>query len=158
MAKGLPSAIAKQYGISKKGWAVFRGKKRVGGKGKSLAKPKRRRYGGYAGKARRYVKSHRIPLSIVLPTVAPIFSNMGEGSIGAGGFIKRVQEGHMEYISRDAMLLYTGYDWSNGSWNWTRAKALQGIVVGALIHKGLNMLGVNRMIAKVPVLGKYISI
>jgi hypothetical protein len=45
---------------------------------------------------------------------------------------------------------YTGFDTNTGAWEPQRATGLQGIIIGALVHKGMSMLGVNRAMAKMP--------
>lgn len=45
---------------------------------------------------------------------------------------------------------YTGFDTNTGAFEPQRATGLQGIIIGALVHKGMSMLGVNRAMAKMP--------
>lgn len=45
---------------------------------------------------------------------------------------------------------YTGYNVHTGNWDISNAKGLIPAVVGAVAHKVLNMLGVNRAFANLP--------
>ena len=54
----------------------------------------------------------------------------------------------------------TGYKPSDGShWGWDKpASTWTTILLTALGHYAMNKLGVNRSIAKIPMIGKYISL
>ena len=96
-----------------------------------------------------------IPLAPTLPIAASFVNNMGVQSIGERGVVGDVMAGRFDYALRDAMLLWTGYDTYNGSWNPLNAKALWLTAFGVAIHKGVgSMLGLNRALgrAKVPII------
>lgn len=61
MRMGLPASIIRQYGVTKKAWAVFRGKRSTPAsprrKGHFMAK--RRRTGGFMRRAKRAYTKHR---------------------------------------------------------------------------------------------------
>jgi hypothetical protein len=65
MSKGLPKAIIKKYGISKKAWSVFRGsrKRSVGSMVKGRKRSYRRRAGRWIASRRRTAKLPLIPIA-----------------------------------------------------------------------------------------------
>lgn len=86
------------------------------------------------------------------------------GGAGFDGAIKIAQdkgigEGVKEFM--DVMSIQTtGYKPSDGSnWGWTKPTTTwTTILVSILGHYAMNKLGVNRYIAKIPMIGKYISL
>lgn len=70
-ARGLPRSIIKKYGITKKAWRVFRGRKK-GGRSKSAAKKTKRRVSRTAKKKRRRRRGIAIGLASVGVGLAPV--------------------------------------------------------------------------------------
>lgn len=91
MAKGLPKSIAKKYGISKRAWAVYRGRK----KKRSAAKPRKRSRASSGGRKtarrrsnRRRRSSRRSSKYGVIGTVLKLAIGAYIGNI-AGGQIQK---------------------------------------------------------------------
>lgn len=146
----LPKSIIKKYGISKKAWSVFRGRRRSRAASPS-GKKKMARRKTYP-RSRRYLRRFRRPKTIpIIPIVGAgigVFANTADGS---GAPFTWFSNG--DWISGMKALAknYIGYDANNGTWDIWRAKqGLLPLVGGVLIHKALNMLGVNRYFANLP--------
>lgn len=130
--------------------------------------PRRRRRYAMAGRPRRSFRrsfaSKRIPL---LPTVVGLGTTIIPAIFGGGeysGALKIAQSGDYGGAVREFMdvlsIQTTGYKPSDGS-NWGLAKpaATWGAIIAATLgHYALNKLGVNRNIAKIPMIGKYIAL
>lgn len=128
---------------------------------------RRRRYamaGRPRGRFRRHLASKRIPL---LPIVGVAGTTLIPALFGGGGFdgainiaqSKGIGEGVKEFI--DVLSIQTtGYKPSDGSnWGWTRPTSTwTTIILSMLGHYAANKLGVNRTLAKIPMVGKYISL
>lgn len=138
--RGLPKAIAKKYGISKKAWRVYRSEKR--GKSKSKSKSSKSRRRSNPTNTRRKARSVTVPLMIVLPIAGTLMWSHTmhpklEGKINL--FIKA----------------YTGFDPGLGTWNsgWLK-NGLYPLILGAALHKfvGGAPLHLNRALgrAKIP--------
>ena len=145
MAKGLPKSIIKKYGISKKAWRVFRGRK---GKTRSrktrASNPKKRRKTKLGRRKRgRRRNSMTIPLAPIIGLAAgmadPIQAAM------AGNFDTAIE--HLKYR-------YLGIT-PGGQFNAAAlSEGLLPLVIGLLVHKfvGGPPLNFNAMLvrAKVP--------
>jgi len=84
MAKGLPKSIIAKYGISKKAWEVFRGRK-APEKGKTMAKRKRAsRVRRYYGKAKRVGRRAGALGGISLKEIIFGAALMTAGKVGVG--------------------------------------------------------------------------
>lgn len=119
-------------------------------------------------KKRKRTTSKRVPLSMLPSIIVPV-GHMLAGNMPAGhtGLIKAFQSGDPEYIVNEfknvlpyETIGYTG-DWKSpfNSFDmgiWIRNLGL--IFGGAIVHKAANALGVNRFIAKIPLIGKYLSL
>lgn len=138
MAKGLPSAIIKKYGVTKKAWAVFRGEKQSRGSNPKTRKTTKRRKFSLARRRRGKSREMTIPLAPImglLPMVAD-----GAQKVMAGNF-----NGAMESFKWNTL----GVDTAN---NFHLDKAIANIsplVAGLLIHKfvGGRPLNLNRTLA-----------
>lgn len=123
MAKGLPSAIIKKYGVTKKAWAVFRGTKRKGGKNPtSLAKRGSYRSRAIYRGAYRRSRGFSIPSIASLTMLAPhVLSNCGVAGLGYDT-ISELQKGDffnaMRVFMINELMLFTGYDAVAGQFNW----------------------------------------
>jgi hypothetical protein len=113
---------------------------------------------------RRGFKSKRIPL---LPLIGVAGTTLIPALFGGGdyaGAINAAQtggigEGVKEFI--DVLSIQTtGYKPSDGSnWGWTKPTTTwTTIILSMLGHYAMNKLGVNRSIAKIPMVGKYIAL
>jgi len=149
LASGLPKSYIKKYGISKRAWREYR-------KSKSTSRRKNPKKKGKNLVRRRYTRKRRRRR----PRTVPILPIVGAG---AGFFIPAATSGggHSPFtaltVAKDpnwAMEAivenYTGYNIFTGSWDIANARGLIPAVVGAVAHKVLNMLGVNRTFANLP--------
>lgn len=130
--------------------------------------PRRRRRYAMAGRPRRSFRrsfaSKRIPL---LPTVVGLGTTIIPALFGGAGFsgaLPLAQAGDYAGAAREFIdvlsIQTTGYKPSDGS-NWGLTKPAQtytAIIMALIGHYLCNKLGVNRSIAKIPMVGKYISL
>ena len=154
--KGLPKSIIKKYGISKKAWRVFRGKKsksstpRTSKTSRKVKKVARRRYS-------RKRSRRRGGMTIPLAPIIGLGAGLAGGSTWSGGnsVISRLMEGDIADAMKIGAYHYLGYDINLGKFEVQGLMTgVMPLVVGALIHKfvGGAPLNVNRMLAaaKVP--------
>jgi len=143
--KGLPKSIIKKYGISKKAWAVYRGKKSKSSNPRP--KKKARKVRTYLAR-RRYSRKRRsrsrkmtVPLALV------------------GGFAASVARPLKTALdTKDFQLAawqlvegYTGFYPGDGSFDVTRLNfGLVPLIMGAVVHKfvGGSPLNVNAALAR----------
>ena len=130
--------------------------------------PRRRRRYAMAGRPRRSFRrgfaSKRIPL---LPVVVGLGTTIVPAVFGGGGYsgaLALAQSGDYGGAVREFMdilsIQTTGYKPSDGS-NWGLAKPAAtwtAIGLSLLGHWAANKFGLNRSIAKIPLVGKYVSI
>jgi len=132
--------------------------------------PRRRRRYAMAGRPRRYGRfrrhssSKRIPL---LPTMVGLGTTIVPAVFGGGGYsgaLPLAQAGDIPGALREFMdilcIQTTGYKPSDGS-NWGLSKPTAtwtAIALSLLGHWAANKFGLNRSIAKIPLVGKYIAI
>jgi len=119
-----------------------------------------RRYGRFRGRS----SSKRIPL---LPTIVGLGTTIVPAVFGGGGYsgaLPLAQAGDYGGAIREFMdvlcIQTTGYKPSDGS-NWGLAKPAAtwtAIGLSLLGHWAANKFGLNRSIAKIPLVGKYIAI
>jgi len=148
--KGLPKSIIKKYGISKKAWAVYRGKKSKG----SNPRPKKARKVKKVAK-RKYSRKRsrrRGGMTIPLAPLAGLAAGLGSGSSWSGGasVISRLMEGNIADAAKIACYHYTGVDPYTGQFSIDGLKTgVLPLVAGALVHKfvGGSPLNINRMLA-----------
>jgi hypothetical protein len=166
--RGLPKSIIDKYGISKRAWEIYRGRKtspKPHRRRLSLSRhrraPRRRRMYAYARPRRHYgFRRHHASKAIpLLPTITGVipaivaFDNSG----GVGGIIS-----NPTMFAKQLLYEYTGWDTistTSGGFNppiLIRNLSMWG--AGMLGHWMLNRLGVNRSIKKVPMIGKYITL
>ena len=148
--KGLPKSIIKKYGISKKAWAVYRGKKSKGSnprpkKARKVKKVARRRYS-------RKRSRRRGGMTIPLAPIIGLGAGLAGGSTWSGGnsVISRLMEGDIADAMKIGAYHYLGYDINLGKFEVQGLMTgVMPLVVGALIHKfvGGAPLNVNRMLA-----------
>lgn len=135
--KGLPKAIIKKYGISKKAWNVYRGRKKSSSRVKKVTKRRRRSLG--RRKRKRGSRKFTIPLAPVLGLAA-----------GLAKPLQFLLAGQAEYAVVEATRNYTGYDMQTGQfWAPNLMKGLFPLAIGLLVHKfvGGAPLNANRMLA-----------
>ena len=116
---------------------------------KPLAKRIRRRVRSYRAKRRNGTRDKRIP---VLPLVGL-----------AAAVAKPVQlaiEGNYEGAFAETGARFTGYNYQSKVFDWKYAlfNGYLPIVLGAVGSKIATKLGVNKAIAKIPMIGKYIKL
>lgn len=135
-----------------------------------MPRPRRSRRYAMAGRPRRYGRfrrhssSKRIPL---LPVVVGLGTTIVPAVFGGGGYsgaLPLAQAGDFGGAIREFMdilsIQTTGYKPSDGS-NWGLAKPAAtwtAIGLSLLGHWAANKFGLNRSIAKIPFVGKYISV
>lgn len=69
---------------------------------------------------------------------------------GGNSPIQAAMLGDFNWVAESIVENYTGYNIYTGNWNIANARGLIPAVVGAVAHKVLNMLGVNRSFANLP--------
>jgi len=130
--------------------------------------PRRRRRYAMAGRSPRRFKRHfaskRIPL---LPTIVGLGTTIVPAVFGGGGYSGALEIAKSGDIGKAVIefmdvlsIQTTGYKPSDGS-NWGLAKPTAtwtAIGLSLLGHWAANKFGVNRSIAKIPLVGKYISL
>jgi len=140
MAKGLPKSIAKKYGITKKAWRVYRGKK---GRSKSRSKSKsksRKRSNPRRKNAVRRIKKLNLPIALIAGTAAGLIDP----------FKAAVQEKDPGKALRIISYHYLGYNVTTGQFDINGLKkGTLPLIAGALIHKfvGGAPLNVNKSLA-----------
>jgi hypothetical protein len=113
---------------------------------------------------RRGFKSKRIPLLPVIGAIGTTFIPALFGGAHMDGAIKIAQsqgiaEGIKEFI--DVLSIQTtGYKPSDGShWGWNIPMQTWTVIGASMLgHWAANKFGVNRNLAKIPMVGKYISL
>jgi len=148
---GLPKSIIKKYGISKKAWTVYRGKKTR----KSNPRPKKARKVTKKVARRRYSrKKSRRSRKFTVP-LAPVLGIMGglvSPSTWSGGnsVLGQLMKGEIEDAGKIALYHYLGVNSYTGGFEIDGLKTgLVPLIMGALVHKfvGGSPLNVNRMLA-----------
>ena len=116
------------------------------------------------GRFRRRVKSSRFPLSFA-PAIAVPIGSMLFGNPGAAtdGIVKYAQTGGLEGAAHEAMNVIPyeliGYKWDGTGWDWSIWARNIGLILGGWgMHTVANKTGLNRQMARVPLIGKYLSI
>lgn len=112
----------------------------------------RRRYSRriYGAVRRRVRRPKTISIAVAGGLAAGLFQGHAGGSV-AGDAIKFIQSGNPEdavNAGKQVVINYTGLNLWEGGFNFMEARGLQGIIVGALVHKLMGMLGVNRILAR----------
>lgn len=146
--KGLPKSIIKKYGITKKAWRVYRGRKKSSSRVKKYTKTSKkttRRRKKLAKKNKRGPRKFTIPLAPVIGLLAGVVPAVGPALDGD-------YEGAMNKLKFN----YLGLSHDNQFRPEGLLAGLVPLIVGALVHKfvGGAPLNVNRMLAaaNVPVL------
>jgi hypothetical protein len=86
------------------------------------------------------------------------------GGGGMDGAISKMQSGGIGEAAKEFIdvlsIQTTGYKPSDGSnWGWSKPTSTwTTIIVSMLGHYAANKLGINRNLAKIPMVGKYISL
>lgn len=153
--KGLPKSIIKKYGISKKAWAVFRGRKRKKSKS-SNPRPKTRARKVRRNLARRK-RRRRSGMTIPLAPIAGLMAGIAGGQSPGYSPLKLILAGDFENAANALSMNYTGFSIMEGTWNPQRMSVgILPLVIGALVHKfiGGPPLNLNRMLgaARVPLI------
>jgi type IV secretory pathway VirB2 component (pilin) len=108
-----------------------------------------------------------IPLLIAAPVAwkaigEPLFGNP---SAGIGGALNAIQGGDIKGGVQEFIdilgINFLGYKFSDGSNWWSRGFPLNTyvpIALGVVGHKLANRFGVNRVMKRIPIVGKYIAL
>lgn len=144
MPKGLPREIIKKYGVTKKAWTIFRGKR----KPKTYKSPKQ-----YVSKVRHMAKRRRRRSGGMTIPLAPIVG-LAAGMIEPATL---ATQGNVTAAFQTLCRNYTGYDPITMKWDHTLAlRGLAPLAVGLLVHKyvGGKPLNFNAVLAraKVPII------
>lgn len=145
--KGLPKAIIKKYGISKKAWSVYRGGKKSSSRSSKLTKrskknnPKRRKTTMARRKRRRGARKFTLPLAPILGIAAGTNAWGAWNNFARGEFADGIEK---------VTAAFTGY--STKSMNWEPTRLMHGLlptVIGIMVHKfvGGPPLNLNRSLA-----------
>jgi hypothetical protein len=120
-----------------------------------MAKQKKRRHMRFRRKGRRG-RDTRIPL---LPTIGigyALYNVLGHHfpDLQAGKI-----DMYLKGVATDAVASFAGYDINSGQWNWTWLKGgLIPVAAGVLTSKLMTMLGVNRYMRRVPLIGRRVKL
>jgi len=140
MPKGLPKSIIKQYGITKKAWSVYRGRKKSSSRSsKVTGKVKRRTKSLARRRGRRGSRKFTLPLAPILGL-----------AVGMAKPLDAIVKGNYSWAIEYAAEIYTGYSAANRKWMpELLMRGLLPLVAGVLVHKfvGGAPLNVNRMLA-----------
>jgi len=131
--------------------------------------PRRRRRYAMAGRSRRRsfrsrLAGKRFPLSYAPAIVVPIASMLfGNPHAGTDGIVHYAQTGGLQGAAHEAMNVIPyeliGYKWDGTGWDWNIWARNIGMIMGGWgMHTLANKTGLNRQMAKVPLIGKYLSI
>jgi len=126
MAKGLPKSIIKKYGISKKAWRVFRGKK----KSKSNPRPSKKAR-KVRSLARRYFRRKRRRGGKSMMQTA--FKLIRIGAFAAPGINAAIAQPTLEAKVVEGIKIYTGYDMWAAKWNVADLGRGWGPYIGACL-------------------------
>jgi len=170
MPKGLPASYIRKARrelgkgasfsrIFKRAWQLYKGSKVYkalkGNPGNPRKKSKKRKGGSRKvarRKSRRRSRSLTIPLAPTLGIASGFLTSASGTDTPINAFINGRWQDGMWHL----MMNFTGYNFKDGSWNITRAKALWATIAGLLIHKfvGGSPLNLNRLLArnKVPLI------
>jgi len=168
MAKGLPKSIIKKYGISKKAWEVFRGRKsrsrpskvKTSRKVKKTLAKKR----SYKRKAKKHRKKARrtIPLEVVLTGGAIPFTPARSGWRTP---YENIQAGDYRYAMGNLVTGFTPFDPLHNQldiigylnpFDFERGRYMKMLLYAGLASKVRKKI-VRIPFDKIPIIGKYIS-
>jgi hypothetical protein len=144
MAKGLPKSIIKKYGITKKAWSVYRGKKKAQSPSRVTKKPKKRRK-SYVTRRKRRRGSRK--MTIPIAPIAGLIAGLAEPAVIA-------MTGDFATAADKLVGKYTGYSMAQKTWRLEWAmEGLTPLILGALVHKfvGGPPLNINGMLARAKV-------
>lgn len=121
-------------------------------------KSRKRRVYRYIRRRVRRRKSKTMPILPIIGLGATQFSNLGEGSISQkgplGGFLEHK---NVQWLLRDELLTFTGFDNSTGNWDIMRAKGLQTMILTTLVSRLVGKY-VNPTLRSVPLIGKKLRL
>jgi len=142
--KGLPKSIIKKYGISKKAWSVYRGKKTR----KSNPRPKKARKVKRRMARRRKTRRSR-SLTIPLATVSGALAMLGSPNPSGSSIIENAMAGDINGLMYNLRERFTCVD-NTGAFRFDWIIPHYGpLIFGALISKfvGGSPLNLNRKLA-----------
>lgn len=118
-----------------------------------MAKKKAKRH-WYSRKGKHRKTSKRIPLLPLVTGVAPVFMAYSK----LGGTPESLFFNPQETL-RQIAFEYSGYDINTGGWHSDIFMRNIGMwIAGAAGHYIANKAGVNRAIARIPFIGKYVGV
>lgn len=132
--------FVKNLGKTKSKSSNPKSSKKKTGKVKKMAKKKRRRS-----------NTMTIPLAVVAPLAGGV---LGNTVYGTGSPLDAAMEGNFGAAANRLSINFLGYNFDDGSFNITHARALGALAIGLLVHKfvGGSPLNLNRILAshKIP--------
>jgi len=154
----LPASLIRKYGVSKKAWAVFRGRHRKSGV-KTMAK--RRSYRPWRRLRRRGKRDRRMSIIGTAGAIGSIFVPRDSGHMSLGQWILRFARGEetdlgakADYILSDTIAQYIGYNFKDGTWGIPMATV---VLAGSGFAASVAGKFGNKYISRVPYVGNYIK-
>jgi len=134
MAKGLPKSIIKKYGISKKAWSVYRGKKGRKPRSKSRRVTRRRKKrNNPVRRVRRTVRRRRRNRKGGSNLQAKVFKWLRIGMLVAPAARNLARPVSMEKKVWHMAYDYGGFDFDTGTWDIKRMAVGWGPFLGACL-------------------------
>lgn len=153
LASGLPKSYIKKYGISKKAWREYRKSKGRSSRTRRVSPSPRRT--GVRRLTRRYRRKRRRRSPRTIP-ILPIGGALVGATVpsewsGGNTVISRLMEGNFVDAAKIAQAHYLGIDPYDGKFKIElAAHGWVPIIVGGIMHKAANMLGINRHMSRLP--------
>ena len=146
--KGLPASIIKKYGVTKKAWRVYRGKKRAPRTKRKTTKKRKRTRRSNPKKGGNRTAKRKIPLVATLGAIGSLAVTTPWS--GGNSVLSRLMQGNIEDAMKIAVRHYTGIDPYTGAWNIMEARGLMAVAGSAAISMIVSKLGLNRYLRDVP--------
>ena len=152
---GLPSSIIKKYGVTKRAWQVFRGRKTRRPKPRSVKVMARRRYSRRPtrrARVRSWIRrrgrgKRKISIAVVGGLAGTALTpNVGHGA----GTIGYLQAGQLDYALGNIVENLTGYDMQSGQWRMeSLVRGITPLAAGVAVHMTVGRFA-NKYLSKVP--------
>lgn len=140
---------SKMSAVMKKAWSLSRRKKKSSRPRKTTRKrassPKKR--GDRMAKRKRKRATKTVPLA---PLIGMIGGACAPTSSNPSGLIKYLQTGNWEAALNVTCTNFTGIVPHTGKWKPQDMHAVQGLILGLIVHKVAGWLGAGRVFAKMP--------
>jgi len=117
MAKGLPKSIIKKYGISKKAWSVYRGRKKSKSRTTKSKTKRRKKRNNPVRRVRRTARRRRRKRGGGKNWQGTIFKWLRVAALVGPAAYQAAKWPSMEDKLRQILIRYTGYDVSTGQFS-----------------------------------------